>query len=84
MIRISEVAVRVLTTRQLFGFLKSDQAKTALSARIAQEAASMKRTEAFRVQQVQQAQTLSVFTVVATAFLPLSFCTSVCCLVSKV
>jgi len=30
-------------------------------------------------EQAQQTKTLSVFTVVTTAFLPLSFCTSVCC-----
>jgi len=33
-------------------------------------------------QQADQTKALSIFTVVATAFLPLSFCTSVCCSLS--
>ncbi|RPB03053.1 hypothetical protein L873DRAFT_1841385 [Choiromyces venosus 120613-1] len=62
-------------------FLKYDQAKAAPSERTAQEAAdAMKRTEETiketQATLVQQAQTLSGFTIVTTAFLPLSFCAS--------
>jgi len=79
----------MLTPRQLSAFLKSDQAKAAPSERTAQEATdAMKRTEATikktQAQLVQQGQTLSGFTVVTTAFLPLSFCTSVFCLLSAI
>jgi len=83
----------MLTTRQLSAFLKSDQAKAAPSEKTAQETvkrtedaikgttdaitsveAAIKETQASLVQQVQ---TLSGFTLVTTAFLPLGFCTSV-------
>ncbi|CAZ79523.1 unnamed protein product [Tuber melanosporum] len=65
----------------LFGFLKSDQAKAAPSERTAQKTAeAMKSTEnaieKTREALVQQAQTLTGFTVVTTAFLPLGFCAS--------
>jgi len=79
----------MLTPRQLSAFLKSDQAKAAPSEGTAQEATdAMKRTEATikktQAQLVQQGQTISGFTVVTTAFLPLSFCTSVFCLLSAI
>jgi len=79
----------MLTTRQLSAFLKSDQAKAAPSEKTAQETASavkrtedaIKKTQAViketQAELVQQGQTLSGFTLVTTAFLPLSFCTSV-------
>ncbi|PWW79092.1 hypothetical protein C7212DRAFT_355230 [Tuber magnatum] len=65
----------------LSGFLKSEQAKAAPSERTAQETTqAMKDTkDAIEETQkilVQQMQTLSGFTIVTTAFLPLSFCTS--------
>ncbi|PUU79845.1 hypothetical protein B9Z19DRAFT_1080732 [Tuber borchii] len=65
----------------LSAFLKSDQAKAAPSERTAQEATeAMKRTEKIieetQAQLVQQGQTLTGFTIVTTAFLPLGFCTS--------
>ena len=79
----------MLTPRQLSAFLKSDQAKAAPSERTAQEATeAMKRTEdtirETQAQLVQQGQTISSFTVVTTAFLPLSFCTSVFYLLSAI
>jgi len=81
----------MLTTRQLFGFLKSDEASGAPSERTAQEAAdamnraegTMRETQKILQQQAQQTKTLSVFTVVTTMFLPLSFATSVRCLPSQ-
>jgi len=77
----------MLTTGQLSAFLKSDQAKAAPSERTAQEATeAMKRTEKIieetQAQLVQQGQTLTGFTIVTTAFLPLGFCTSVFYLLS--
>ena len=74
-------------TRQLSAFLKSDQAKAAPSEKTAQKTAdAVKRTvdaiEETKNAIVQQAQTLSGFTLVTTAFLPLGFCTSVFCLLS--
>ncbi|PUU82950.1 hypothetical protein B9Z19DRAFT_1190011 [Tuber borchii] len=65
----------------LSAFLKSDQAKAAPSEQTAQKTekaiasveAAIKETQASLVQQVQ---TLSGFTLVTTAFLPLGFCTS--------
>jgi len=79
----------MLTPRQLSAFLKSDQAKAAPSERTAQEATdAMKRTEdtikKTQAELVQQGQTLSGFTVVTTAFLPLRFCTSVFYLLSAI
>jgi len=84
-----ESIARMLTPRQLSAFLKSDQAKAAPSERTAQEATeAMKRTEdtirETQAQLVQQGQTISSFTVVTTAFLPLSFCTSVFYLLSAI
>jgi len=72
----------MLTIRQLSAFLKSDQARAAPSETTAQEATdAMKRTEETirkgQAQLVQQGQTLSGFTIVTTAFLPLGFCASV-------
>jgi len=68
--------------------LKSDNAGAASSGRAPQEEAAarkraeetLKRTQAIQVEQVQQTQTLSGVIVVTTAFLPLSFCAEVCCL----
>ena len=79
----------MLTTGQLSAFLKSDQAKAAPSERTAQEATeAMKRTEKIieetQAQLVQQGQTLTGFTIVTTAFLPLGFCTSVFYLLSVI
>jgi len=80
---------RMLTTRQFSAFLKSDQAKAAPSEKTAQETTgAVKRAEdavkettkaiaETRAELVKQGQTLSGFTLVTTAFLPLSFCTSV-------
>ena len=65
----------MLTTRQLSVFLKSDQAKAAPSEKTAREAAYA--VERVQAELVQQGQTLSSFTLVTTAFLPLSFCASV-------
>ena len=72
----------MLTTSQLSVFLKSDQAKAASSERTAQEGTeAIKRTETTventRAELAQQGETLSGFTLVTTAFLALSFCTSV-------
>ena len=87
----------MLTAGQLLGFLKFDnagarapQAGAAPSGRTPQEEAAarkraeetLKRTQAIQVEQVQQTQTLSGVIVVTTAFLPLSFCAEVCCLLS--
>ena len=113
-ILISELITRILTTRQLSAFLKSDQAKAALTEKAAQETTSavkraedaikettaqtqriirettraIERTETAmsetrnvikgtQAELVQQGQTLTSFTIVTTAFLPLSFCASV-------
>ncbi|PUU80824.1 hypothetical protein B9Z19DRAFT_682159 [Tuber borchii] len=75
--------------RKIFSaFLKSDQAKAAPSEKTAQETAgavkrtedAVKKTQAViekaQAELVQQGQTLTSFTIVTTAFLPLSFCTS--------
>jgi len=72
----------MLTTQQFSVFLKSDQARATPSETTAQEATdAMKRTEETikkgQAQLVQQGQTLSGFTIVTTAFLPLGFCASV-------
>ena len=79
----------MLTIRQFSAFLKSDQARAAPSEKTAQETASAaKRTEeAIKETQkviretqdelMKQGQTLSGFTLVTTAFLPLDFCASV-------
>ncbi|KAG0641316.1 hypothetical protein HOY80DRAFT_1135348 [Tuber brumale] len=65
----------------LFGFLKSDHAKVASSEKTAQEATdAMKRIElavmASQATLVEQDKALFGFAVIATAFLPLNFCTS--------
>lgn len=65
MILISKIIARMLTTRQLFGFLGS---------------APNERIEDTLAQQAQQTQVTSAFTAMSVAFLPLTFCTSVCCL----
>ena len=77
----------MLTTRQFSAFLKSDQAEASRSEKTARETTeAIKRTEdaiqETKKSLVQQAQTLSGFTVVTTAFLPLGFCTSVFYLLS--
>jgi len=64
-------------------------AKTADTARetqdiLAQTQATTAATLNIIGEQTQQTRTLSVFTVVTTAFLPLSFCTSVCCPLSTI
>jgi len=72
--------------------LKSDAAKAAPSEKTAQEAAdamtraegAMRETQEILQQQAQQTNTLSIFTVVTTAFLPLSFSTSVCCILPTI
>ena len=60
----------MLTTGQLLGFLKSNNEATAMREIL--------------VQQGQQTNTLFALTVVTAAFLPLSFCTLVCCLLSMI
>jgi len=50
-----------------------------IHAILAKTADTAKETQNIIGEQTQQTKTLSVFTVVTTAFLPLSFCTSVCC-----
>ncbi|PUU82943.1 hypothetical protein B9Z19DRAFT_1073806 [Tuber borchii] len=81
-----KVLVQSMEVRReiLSGFLKSDAAKAAPSEKTAQEAAdamtraegAMRETQEILQQQAQQTNTLSIFTVVTTAFLPLSFLTS--------
>ncbi|PUU82945.1 hypothetical protein B9Z19DRAFT_965998 [Tuber borchii] len=67
----------------LSAFLKSDQAKSAPTEKTAQETTSadiVTKTqgviEQTQAELVQQGRTLTSFTIVTTAFLPLSFCTS--------
>jgi len=77
----------MLTARQFSAFLKSDQAKAAPSEKTIQETTeavgraeiAIKETKAAIV---QQARTLSGFTLVTTAFLSLSFYASVFYLLS--
>ena len=70
----------MLTARQLFGFLRSEQAQEASSERTIERIQdSITDIQDAYKQQDQQTKAFSVFTVITTAFLPLSFCTSVGC-----
>ena len=70
----------MLTARQLFGFLRSEQAQEASSERTIKSIQdSITKIREANEQQGYQTKALSVFTAVTTAFLPLSFCTSVGC-----
>ena len=83
---MSKFIARTLTILQLFGFLRSEQAKAAPYERTAQESRdAMKSIEdtikgiwVIHAQQVQQTKTLSVFALLITALLFLTFCTLVC------
>lgn len=66
---MSKIIARMLTTRQLFGFLGS---------------APNEMIEDTLAQQVRQSRVTSAFTALSVAFLPLTFYTSVCCLLSTI
>ena len=73
-------------TRQFFGFLKSDNARTAPSETTAIEAIraveqirdSMERDSDERRIEAEDAHRHASVSTLFTAFLPLTFCTSVC------
>ena len=69
----------MLTPAQLYGFLKSDNDRTsdAASDAIQRTEDTLKRTHALLAKQAQQTETFHFLSLVATAFLPFSFCTSV-------
>jgi len=70
----------MLTARQFFGFLRSEQAQEASSeSTVKHIQESITNIQDVNDQQAQQTKAFSVFTIITTAFLPLSFCTSVGC-----
>jgi len=81
---ISKPIARMLTTVQLYGFLRSDSERTAEAARnaIQRTEDTLERTHALLAKQAEQTETFHFLSLVATAFLPLSFCTSVYCFLS--
>ena len=79
MILVSELTSGMLTTPQLFGFLKFDQCRATPSGETEQGAVcAMKRIDRViresQVALVEQGKVLFGFTVIARAFLPLNFC----------
>ena len=76
----------MLTTAQLYGFLRSDNQGTAESARdaIQRTEDTLKRTHTLLVKQAEQTQTFYILSLISTMSLPLTFCTSVCCFLSTI
>jgi len=83
---MSKLTVRMLITWQFFGFLKSDNARTAPSKTAALEATavvkqirdSMERDSAAQAEATIQATQYTSASIVLAAFFPISICTSVC------
>ena len=73
----------MLTFRQFSGFLKSENVKTA-TAMMKQIKDDIKSTHSSQVRQAQDAGQISNAGLALAAFVPFSFCTSVCYILSMI
>jgi len=89
MLSTSESLVRMLTTRQLSVYLKSDQAKAAPPEGMGRDAADSMRSSECILKDiyaliVRQGRAVDGFTLMNLLFLPLNFCATVFCLPSAI